>query len=89
MAGFTADFHREEYDPEDLLGNQNPNKSSRDTLSMGLQDSVFLFQDKLTVTPALRHTAIKDKLNSATSISGTPLEEESRDEDYLSPQIGL
>ena len=89
MAGFTADFHREEYDPEDLLGNRNPNKSSRDTLSMGLQDSVFLFQDKLTVTPALRYTAIKDKLNSATSISGTPLEEKSRDEDYFNPQIGL
>jgi len=89
IASFMVDFHREEYDPEDLLRNRNPNKSSRDTLSLGLQDSIFLFQDTLTIIPALRYTGIKDDLNSAMSRWGKPLEGESRDEDYLNPQIGV
>ncbi|MBW2709079.1 MAG: TonB-dependent receptor [Deltaproteobacteria bacterium] len=86
---FMADYHQETYDPEDLLTQKNPNKSTRNTLTLGLQDSVFLFQDSLTITPALRYTHLKDDLQSATNMFGTPLEGEERSEDYLSPQIGI
>ena len=89
VLSFMADFHQETYDPEDLLKNRNPNKSTRDTLTLGLQDSVFLFQDSLTITPALRYTHLKDDLQSATNMFGTSLEGEERSEDYLSPQIGV
>ena len=83
------DALHETYEPEDLLGAQNPGQSSRDSLSLGLQDSFLFFQDRLIVTPGLRSTAVKDELKSATSPWGTPLEGRSRNEAYLSPQIGL
>lgn len=86
---FTLDAQHEEYDSKDILNRQNPHESSRDTFTLGLQDSLLLFQERLIVTPAVRHTTIKDELKSATSVWGTPLEERSRDEDYISPQIGL
>lgn len=85
----TFDAQHEEYDPEDLLKKQDVNESSRDTFSLGLQDSLLLFQERLIITPALRYTTIKDELESAMSIWGMPLEGRSRDKDYISPQIGL
>jgi len=89
IVSFMADFHEETYDPEDLLTSKNPNKSTRDTLNLGLQDSVLLFEDRLTVTPGLRYTYLKDDLKSATNTFGQPLEGEERNENYLSPQIGV
>ena len=88
VLSFMADFHHEGYDPQDLLTHKNPNKSTRDTLTFGLQDSVLLFQDSLTITPALRYTHLKDDLRSATNMWGVVLEGKERNEDYLSPQIG-
>ena len=89
VMSFMADFHHETYDPQDLRTNRNPNNSSRDTLSLGLQDHLLLFEDSLSISPALRYTSVHDDLRSATNIFGTPLEGETRDEDYWSPQIGL
>ena len=86
---FMADFHEETYDPEDLLTQKNPNKSTRNTLNLGIQDSVFLFEDRLTVTPGIRYTYLKDDLQSATNMFGQPLEGKERNENYLSPQIGV
>lgn len=89
IMSFMADFHHETYDPENLLTNRNPNKSSRDILSLGLQDSLLFLEDRVTITPAIRYTSIHDDLQSATSIWGAPLEGRTRDEDYWSPQIGV
>ena len=89
ILSFLGDFHHESYDPEDLLTNKSPNSSTRDTLNLGLQDSVFLFEEQLTITPALRYTHVKDDLQSATSKWGQPLEGSERNESYLSPQIGV
>jgi len=86
---FMADFHNETYDPKNLLTNKNPNESSRDILNLAIQDSLFLWQERVTVTPALRYTSVHDDLRSATSLWGAPLEGRSRDENYWSPQIGL
>ncbi|MDZ7699717.1 MAG: TonB-dependent receptor [Deltaproteobacteria bacterium] len=86
---FMADFHRETYDPRNLLTGRNPNDSTRDFLSLGLQDSLLFFEDRLTVTPAVRYTSIHDDLKSATTNWGSPLPGRTRDEDYWSPQIGL
>lgn len=89
IMSFMADFHHETYDPLNLLTNKNPNESSRDILSLGLQDSLLLWQERVTITPALRYTSVHDDLQSATSMWGTPLEGRTRDEDYWSPQIGI
>jgi iron complex outermembrane receptor protein len=89
IMSFMADFHHETYDPRNILTNNNPNKSSRDIISLGLQDSLLFLDDRVTITPALRYTSVHDDLQSATSIWGAPLEGRTRDEDYWSPQIGL
>ncbi len=89
LISLNADFHTEDYDPEDLLTRVNPHQSSRDTVSLALQDSIFLCGDRLIITPAVRQTSIKDDLQSATSIWGLPLEGRTREESYLTPQLGL
>ena len=87
---FLADFHQETYSPENLLNDRgDPNQSSRDTLSFGLQDSLLLFEETLNITPGLRYTYIQDELKSATTAWGAPLEGEEKDEGYWSPQIGM
>lgn len=89
IAGFLLDMHHEDYDPKDLLTQQKTNKSTRDILTIGLQDSLFLFQDTLTITPALRYTNIKDDLKSGTNAWGAAATESSRHDDYFDPQIGV
>ncbi len=90
IMSFMADFHQENYAPENLLNDRpDPNQSSRDTLSFGLQDSLLLFEDALNITPAVRYTHIHDKLKSATTLWGAPLEGKETNESYWSPQIGL
>jgi len=85
----TLSAQREEYEPNDLLNKTNPNDSTRNTYRFGVQDSLALFDYTLIITPALRHTILKDELKSATSIWGLPLEGRSREKEYTSPQIGL
>ena len=87
---FLADFHQETYSPENLLNDRgDPNQSSRDTLSFGLQDSLLLFEETLNITPGLRYTHIQDELKSATTAWGAPLEGKEKEEGYWSPQIGM
>jgi iron complex outermembrane receptor protein len=85
----TLAAQREEYETRDLLGKTNPNDSTRNMFNFGVQGSLALFDDRLIITPALRHTVIKDELRSGTSVWGLPLEGKSRQEEYTCPQIGL
>lgn len=89
VLSFTADLRYEEYAPQDIFHGWNPNESSRDSLSLALQDSLLLFQERLIITPGLRYTSIKDDLQSGTNIWGQPLEGRTKEEDYVSPQLGL
>lgn len=89
IMSFMADFHHETYDPKDLLTHRDQNESARDFLSIGLQDSVLLWDDRVTITPALRYTSVHDDLKSAGSAFGAATSARTRDEDYWSPQIGL
>jgi iron complex outermembrane receptor protein len=89
VLSFILDAQHEEYDVDDLLNSTNPRESSRDSFSLGLQDTLLFFKERVIVTPALRYTIIEDELRSAVSSLGVPLEAVSRDEDYLCPQIGL
>jgi len=84
-----ADARKEIYNPDDKLKDSNPNDSSRVTYTTGLQDSLYLLQSKLIITPALRYSYIKDELESGTSIWGINLEKRSREKTYTSPQIGI
>jgi iron complex outermembrane receptor protein len=82
-------FQREEYGVVQRLRQVNPNDSTRATLSTGIQDSMFFFNSRLTVTSGLRYTLIDDELNSAVNAFGVPLEGRSEQNDYMSPQIGI
>lgn len=86
---FSAAFQHEEYETEDHLKKSNPIDSSRDSFSMGIQDSLFFFQDRVIITPAFRCTWLEDELEESTGIWGTSLEGDSRKEDDFSPQIGI
>lgn len=83
------DMQKERYDPENMLGSSTPEESIRDVFSVGLQDNLLLFKDRLIVTPAVRYTSIDDELKSGMSWLGTTLEGTSRHEDYITPQIGM
>lgn len=85
----TVNLLHETYESEDHLGKSNPRDSRRDTFSLGLQDSIFLFDDSLIVTPAARYNWIEDTLSAGTSIWDMPLGQENRSDNYLTPQIGL
>ncbi len=84
-----VEYFKETYKTKYLLQPQNPRDSYRRYLSLALQDSLFLFNERLIITPGGRYTWIKDHLNSGTSIFGLPLPSKTREEDYLQPQIGI
>ena len=98
FAEWLSDYHsviasvnvmREEYETEDHLKPKNPQDSNRTTGSIGIQDSLFLFGERLVVTPGFRFTWLQDELKSAESVWGSTLDERTRNETYLTPQIGL
>jgi iron complex outermembrane receptor protein len=85
---FSAGFLGENYETEDHLNKHNPRDSNRDTWTLGIQDSLFVFADRLIITPGFRYTWINDELESGMSYLGTPLDGRSRDDSYFCPQIG-
>jgi len=84
-----ADVHHEDYDPQDLLHQQETNESTRDMVTVGVQDSIFLLDNDLTIVPALRYTHIHDDLKSGTSVWGSDTGPTTRSDDYIDPQIGV
>lgn len=84
------DAQRETYAPEDLLNPDNHiNESSRDSFSVGLQDTLYLFQEKVIVTPAVRYTRIHDERKSAVDMWGRGQKGTTEDEGFWNPQLGV
>jgi iron complex outermembrane receptor protein len=87
---FMLDVQRETYAPEDLLNPDNQiNESSRDSLSAGLQDSLYLFDEKLVVTPAVRYTHIHDERRSAVDMWGRTQPGSTENNGSWNPQLGV
>jgi len=84
-----ADLRHETYEPEDLTGQHIGHDSDRTLFILGLEDSLFLFDGRLSLTPGLRFTHIDNKLKGETSDFGVELEAVDSDESYWSPQIGI
>ncbi len=74
------DEQHEIYESENMVGDEKTDDKSRNTFSIGLQDSVFLFQDKLMLTPGIRSMFLRDESDD---------DDTSRDETYFMPQFGL
>jgi iron complex outermembrane receptor protein len=86
----TLDVRREEYEPEDLLYTERaPNDSSRTSIISGIQDNFYLCGGRLAVIPGIRHSIVRDKLNSAVNSVGVPLPGKRQNKAYSSPQIGI
>jgi iron complex outermembrane receptor protein len=84
------DIQTETYSPEDLLNPDNRiPESTRDSFSIGVQDNLYFFRERLIVTPAVRYTRIHDERNSAIDMWGRSLEGSTKDETSWSPQLGL
>lgn len=58
--GVTGGLRQETYQPTDLLGKTVPRGAQRDTAFLNLQDTWFLFDDRLTVVAGLRRQWIGD-----------------------------
>ena len=84
----TVHYFHENYSSEDLLNDTDFGDSQRNSFSLGLQDSFFLFGESLILTPAARYTWLEDKLGAGEDIWGDPVEAQSRSDNYLTPQIG-
>lgn len=81
----SANLQRETYEVEDRLKGEDTADSLRTIGTIGLQDSVFMFQERLIVTPACRYTWVVNDLGSTSDASS---EDPTSNEGYFSPQIG-
>jgi iron complex outermembrane receptor protein len=87
--GLTMSALHEEYETEDHFKRTNPFDSVRDTYVVGLQDTFYLFNGRLLITPAVRYMLVDEDLESALDIFGNRLFAKSDSEDYWMPQLGL
>lgn len=85
----TADIRLEQYKPEDLTGQALDRDSDRTLVTLGLEDTVFFFNDRLSVSPALRFMVIDNHLQSGTSVHGMAVDEVNDSESHWTPQIGV
>lgn len=75
------------YESEDHLSDLNPEESSRNSGSLGIQDSVYLMDESLIITPAVRYTLFQDQFRGVET--GTAAQTDDRDDGYFNSQVGL
>jgi iron complex outermembrane receptor protein len=85
----TLDLAREDYETEDLLKDEINNSSTRNTLILGAQDQLYLFDDSLLLVPALRYTYVDNDITAIDGPVGGEVVHTTGSDDYLSPQFGL
>lgn len=90
IANMMVDVRHETYAPKDLLYTErNPLDSHRTTYTVGAQDTLYLFDARLSLTPAVRYFHVDDLLQSGESYWGIYLEGSANHKDYINPQMGL
>ena len=80
---------RETYSAKDLLRFRPRGDSRRNYVSAALQDSVYLLQQRLLLTPACHYQWYDDKLESVSSGHGHVVAGSDRQHDSLSPSLGV
>ena len=79
---------RETYSAKDLLRSRPRGDSRRNYFSAAVQDSIYLLQQRLLLTPACHYQWYDDKLESVTRSSGHKVPGYDRQHDFLSPSLG-
>ncbi len=87
---FSVDIKHETYEPEDLIDTSGDGDSDRTTGIIGTEDTLFLLNDRLSITPAVRFMAVDSNFNtsSSSSLTSTSTQENNSDDFYCSPQLG-
>ncbi len=87
--GWTMDIHQETYESDDLLNDEDADTSRRLTFSAGLQDTIYLFDDRLRFSPALRYSQTQDDFTYLVDAFGMEKEDIKQTSEYWEPQIGV
>ncbi|MFP4533150.1 MAG: TonB-dependent receptor [Desulfobacterales bacterium] len=85
----TLDAQNETYEAKNKLSGDQTNDSERKSFSAGLQDTVFFFEDRLSVTPALRYAHYDDEFTSGNESWGLEADQYERTNDHWMPQLGI
>lgn len=87
--GLLAAFQQERYESEDTLAgaNSNGDKQRRDIYSIGLNDEVYLWGDRVVLTPQLLYTYLHHDFGGNLPFHREEIDSID-DADYFSPQIG-
>jgi outer membrane receptor protein involved in Fe transport len=86
---FSAGASEENYEAYERLNRRLLRDSRRGMLTLGVQDTISFWHERLLLIPAVRYTWIRDDLKAGVDAQGTSLGRETRRDEYLSPQIGL
>lgn len=80
---------RETYNAKDLLRSRPRGESRRNYFSAALQDSIYLFNQRLLLTPACHYQWYDDEFEGAESDHGGEISGQKRKNDFFSPSLGL
>lgn len=84
----SAGINRETYTAKNLIFRKTTTRTRRISASAGLQDTVFLLDERLQITPGLRFLHVTDELEKAVDDKGNPVDGQELNDQYLMPQIG-
>ncbi len=79
---------RETYEAKDLLHSRPRGDSRRNYFSAAFQDSIYLFNRRLLLTPACHYQWYDDRLESVESDHGGDIPGQKRRNDFFSPSLG-
>jgi len=79
----------ETYQPTDLLASRTYAKSCRNSLDAVVQDTLFLHNDKLSITPGIRYQIISDKFASDVSYAFPSVQNTRYSKVDATPQVGF
>ncbi|MDJ0782622.1 MAG: TonB-dependent receptor [Desulfosarcinaceae bacterium] len=87
--GVLAAFQQEHFESDDPLAAVNPDgdRQRRDTYALGASDEIYLFDERLVLTPQLLYTYLHHEFGGNLPFESEAIDEPD-DADYLSPQIG-
>ena len=88
LLSFIVEVSEEQYRPTDLLALRASGNSTRRTAMIGVEDKIFLLDDRLLINPAISATQSRDSL-SATTLAGSIPPTNEVDRDYVTPRIGI